>query len=800
MSTIKTYPYVPLRGMVIFPMMMIHLDIGRKASMSALEQAMIGDKRIFLSAQKNEGDSDPGYDDLYHVGTVAEVHQVVRIPGNDKAVRVLVEGLYRARIINYDTSGEYAEVDVEEYEEEENEIDDSIEVEALAKGIVKMFENWVKISRRMPAEAMVSVSMVSPAGRMADLIASHLNLTMDMRQEILSRINQRDRLEKMYEILKHELEVLDVEKKISSRVKKQMEKLQKEHYLHEQIKAIHKELGDDEAADVEDFRKRLRDGDYPEEVVKVVNKELKRLERSNASSEGNVIYTYIDTLLNLPWNVRTEDHIDIPAAAKVLDKDHYGLEKVKERILEYLAVRKLATGKKAPILCLVGPPGVGKTSLAGSVARAIGRKFVRASLGGVRDEAEIRGHRRTYIGAMPGRVLEAIRKAGSCNPVFLLDEVDKMAADYKGDPTAALLEVLDPAQNNTFSDHYVEVPFDLSEVLWIITANDLGNIPRPLRDRMEIITLSSYTEAEKLEIGKRYLIARQRTENGLTAKQVRFGAGVLQRMITEYTREAGVRELERVIGHACRKVARKIVEEELESVTVTTKNLTDFLGKIKFPHRKADRKPEVGLCTGMAWTQVGGDILPTEVNIFPGRGRLILTGKLGDVMKESAQAAMSYIRSRQDVLGIVAGFHEKLDIHVHFPEGAVPKDGPSAGITMATAITSALTGQKVRNDVAMTGEITIRGRVLAIGGLKEKVLAAYREGMKTIVLPEENQRDIEEIPESIREKLEFITAKNMDEVLEVALIKDEAAKKQTAKMISSYGAKPAENKKGESDE
>lgn len=794
MSTVKTYPYVPLRGMVIFPMMMIHLDIGRKASIGALESAMIGEKRIFVSTQKDEADETPGLQKLYSVGVVAEVHQVVRIPGNDNAVRVLVEGLYRGRIERYDDSGDFVEVEVEEFEEEENIIDDSIEVEALTKGVVKMFESWVKTSRRMPAEAIVSVSMVSPAGRMADLIASHLNLTMPMRQEILSRVDQRERLEKMYEILKHELEVLDVEKKIGNRVKKQMEKLQKEHYLHEQIKAIHKELGDDEAADVEEFRKRLREGNYPEEVEKVVNKELKRLERSNASSEGNVIYTYIDTLLNLPWSVRTQDHIDIAAASKVLDKDHYGLEKVKERILEYLAVRKLAENMKAPILCLVGPPGVGKTSLAASVARAIGRKFVRASLGGVRDEAEIRGHRRTYVGAMPGRILEAIRKAGSRNPVFLLDEVDKMAADYKGDPTAALLEVLDPAQNNTFSDHYVEVPFDLSDVLWIITANDLGNIPRPLRDRMEIITLSSYTEAEKLEIGKRYLIARQRVENGLSAKQVRFGAGVLQKMITEYTREAGVRELERVIGHACRKVARKIVEEDLESVSVTVKNLTDILGKVKFPHRKADKKPEVGICTGMAWTQVGGDILPTEVNIFPGKGRFILTGKLGDVMKESAQAAMSYIRSRQEILGVAEGFHEKVDIHVHFPEGAVPKDGPSAGITMATAITSALTGQKVRSDVAMTGEITIRGRVLAIGGLKEKVLAAYREGMKTIVLPEENQRDIEEIPESIREKLEFVPAKSMDEVLEVALIKDEAAKKKTAEMILSFGIK-AEQKK-----
>ena len=501
-----------------------------------------------------------------------------------------------------------------------------------------------------------------------------------------------------------------------------------------------------------------------------MEKELKRLERTQGmSQEGAVIGTYIDNLLSMPWESLSEDINDIKAAAAVLDRDHYGLEKVKERILEFLAVRQLTNGQNAPILCLVGPPGVGKTSLAGSVAKALGRKFVRASLGGVRDEAEIRGHRRTYVGAMPGRILEALKKAGTRNPVFLLDEVDKMGADYKGDPTSALLEVLDPAQNNTFSDHYIELPFNLSDVLWIVTANDIGSIPRPLLDRMEVINLSSYTEQEKLEIAKQYLLPRQRTKNGLSGKEIKLGAGVLQRMINEYTRESGVRELERVIGHLCRKVARKIVEGETESVYVTTKNLVDILGKVKYPHTKAKRKPEVGLCTGMAWTQVGGDILPTEVNIFPGTGKLILTGKLGDVMKESAQAALSYIRSRQDKFELAEDFYEKNDIHVHFPEGAVPKDGPSAGITMATAIVSGLTGRKIRSDVAMTGEITIRGNVLAIGGLKEKVLAAYREGIRTIVLPKENERDIEDIPESVREKLEFVPVENMDKVLETAL-------------------------------
>ena len=522
--------------------------------------------------------------------------------------------------------------------------------------------------------------------------------------------------------------------------------------------------------DIEEYKERLSKGHFPDEVVKTVEKELKRLERTQGmSQEGAVIGTYIDNLLSMPWESLSEDINDIKAAAAVLDRDHYGLEKVKERILEFLAVRQLTNGQNAPILCLVGPPGVGKTSLAGSVAKALGRKFVRASLGGVRDEAEIRGHRRTYVGAMPGRILEALKKAGTRNPVFLLDEVDKMGSDYKGDPTSALLEVLDPAQNNTFSDHYIELPFNLSDVLWIVTANDIGSIPRPLLDRMEVINLSSYTEQEKLEIAKQYLLPRQRTRNGLSGKEIKLGAGVLQRMINEYTRESGVRELERVIGHLCRKVARKIVEGDTESVYVTTKNLVDILGKVKYPHTKAKRKPEVGLCTGMAWTQVGGDILPTEVNIFPGTGKLILTGKLGDVMKESAQAALSYIRSRQDKFELAEDFYEKNDIHVHFPEGAVPKDGPSAGITMATAIVSGLTGRRVRSDVAMTGEITIRGNVLAIGGLKEKVLAPYREGIRTIVLPKENERDIEDIPESVREKLEFVPVENMDKVLETAL-------------------------------
>ncbi len=763
-------PLLPLRGMMLFPYMVVNLDAGRQPSISALEQAMLReDHHIFLVAQRDSDIESPKVEDLYTVGTIAEVKHLMKLP--DGAVRVLVEGLYRGQIVSVDEdSNDYAEAIIREYQDE---IDKSTEMEALVRVVVHEFEQWVKASQRIPADAMVSVSIIDDAGRLADMIAGHINLKLDDRQAILECVDIKARFERLYGYLKRERDILEIEKKIGNRVRKQVEKVQKEYYLREKVKAIHKELGDQNGiqGDIEEFRNKLKKYNYPEEVVKTVEKELKHLERSQGmSQEAAVITTYIDNLLALPWNTLSEDIEDIKLAQSVLDKEHYGLEKVKERILEFLAVRKLTNGQNAPILCLVGPPGVGKTSLAGSVARALGRKFVRASLGGVRDEAEIRGHRRTYVGAMPGRILQALKKAGTRNPVFLLDEVDKMGNDYKGDPTSALLEVLDPAQNNTFSDHYIEVPFNLSDILWIVTANDLGGIPRPLRDRMEIISLSSYTEQEKLEIAKQYLVPRQRSKNGLTGKQIRLGAGVLQQLINGYTRESGVRELERVIGHLCRKAARKVVEGEAETVCVTTKNLEDILGKVKFPHKKSARKPEIGLCTGMAWTQVGGDILPTEVNIFPGKGKLILTGKLGDVMKESAQAALSYIRSRQQELGLDEDFYEKKDIHIHFPEGAVPKDGPSAGITMATAMVSGLTCQRVRSDVAMTGEITIRGNVLPIGGLKEKVLAAYREGMKTIVLPKENERDIEDIPENIREKLEFVPVEHMDQVLKTALL------------------------------
>lgn len=768
MAEIRTLPLLPLRGMMVFPYMMIHLDVGRTRSMAALEQAMVDDREIMLTAQLDAEIDEPKMENLYTVGTVAEIRQIVKMPG--ESVRVLVEGQHRAVIKAYRETENYAEVDVEEFKDR---IDTSMGMEALTRAVVHEFEEWVKLSKKIPAETLVSVAIIDDAGRLADLIASHLNLKLETRQELLAAIDIKARLEKLYEVLARELEILQLEQKIGRKVRKQMDKIQKDYYLREQIKAIREELGDKDGktADIEEARRKLAEGDYPEQVQKAVEKEINRLDgMSSMNAENNVIRNYIDWLLDLPWRKQSDDTVDIAAAQKVLDHDHYGLKKVKDRILDYLAVHQLAKDKRAPILCLVGPPGVGKTSLASSVARATGREFVRASLGGVRDEAEIRGHRRTYIGAMPGRIIEGLRQVGTCNPVFLLDEVDKLSMDYRGDPSAALLEVLDPAQNSTFSDHFIELPFDLSKVMWIVTANNLGNIPRALRDRMEIIQLSSYTEIEKREIAKRYLVARQREQNGLKAKDIHFGAGVIDKIIENYTREAGVRELERVIGQVCRKAARHLVEGEEAPIKVTKKNLTDFLGKIKYLDPKGRKKPQVGVVSGMAWTEVGGTLLPTEVSVLKGKGKLILTGQLGDVMQESAQAGLTYIRSRSDKLKLPEDFYEKEDIHIHLPEGAIPKDGPSAGITMATAMISALTGRKVRSDVAMTGEITLRGTVLPIGGLKEKVLAAYREGVKTIILPKDNERDIEDIPESVREKLEFVPVESMDQVLKNALM------------------------------
>lgn len=764
-----TLPLVPLRGITVFPNMIMHLDIGRENSINALETAMVGDRRVFLVAQKFSDEESPTVDSLYNIGTVAEIRQIIKIP--DGNVRVLVEGQYRGVIIDSDDSAGYTSVKVEVYEDAWQE---SLHFEALVRGVVHEFEEWVKISKRIPTETFVAVTILEDVGRLADLITSHLNLKLETKQELLECLDVEERLEKLYTILARELEVVQMEVQINQRVRGQIEKLQKDSYLREQLRAIHKELGEEEdTAEVSsEYRKKLSEHEYPEEVKKVVEKEITRMERLPAmAQEASVIRTYIDWLLDLPWRVSSEDSTDILNAKTVLDADHYGLEKVKERILDFLAVKVLTKEKPAPILCLVGPPGVGKTSLASSVAKAMDRKFVRASLGGIRDEGEIRGHRRTYVGAMPGRIIQGLKRAGTNNPVFLLDEVDKLGKDgYSGDPSSALLEVLDPEQNTTFNDHYIDMDFDLSKVLWIVTANTLNTIPKPLRDRMEIITLSSYTEQEKLEIARRYLTKRQKEENGLQLNSLVFAKGVLQKIISEYTREAGVRELERTIAKVCRKAARKIVEGAEGTIYVTTKNLRDFLDRPKYLQNKAEKSPQVGVSTGMAWTEVGGDILPTEAIVLKGKGKLLLTGKLGEVMQESAQAGLTYIRSRSDLMKLEDDFYEKNDIHVHVPEGAVPKDGPSAGITIATAMFSALTKKKVRSDVAMTGEITLRGNVLPIGGLKEKVLAAYREGMHTIILPKENERDIEDIPEVVREKLEFVPVEHMDEVLKTALL------------------------------
>jgi len=765
----RTIPLLPLRGILVFPYMIIHLDVGREKSISALEEAMVHDRLIMLAAQKDAQNDMPTPEDIFSVGTVAEIKQLLKLPGG--TIRVLVEGLHRAEIVKYNDLETYYQVEINEFDEPEER---TTEIEALTRTAVHQFEQWVKFSKKIPPETLVSVVVVEEPGRLTDLIASHLSLKIEDKQALLGAINVQERLEKLCEILGREMEILELEKKINVRVRKQMEKTQKEYYLREQLKAIQKELGekDERTAEVDEYREKIKGQEFPKEALERINKEIDRLGKMPPMvAESAVIRTYLDCLLALPWSTESVDMLDIDMAEKILDEDHYGLEKVKERILEYLSIRKLTETMKGPILCLVGPPGVGKTSLARSIARAMDRKFVRVSLGGVRDEAEIRGHRRTYVGAMPGRIIQGMRTAGSKNPVFLLDEIDKMSADFRGDPSAALLEVLDPEQNNTFSDHYVEVPFDLSRVLWVITANVMHNIPRPLLDRIEIIQIPGYTEEEKVQIAKRYLITKQVSEHGLSDKQIVFSEGILKKIISAYTRESGVRSLERNVATLCRKVARLIAQNKRTSVKVTAQNLHTFLGAPKYRHTQAEREHQVGVSTGLAWTQVGGEVLPIEVSVMKGKGKLILTGQLGEVMRESAQAGFTYIRTRVEELGIDGEFQEKTDIHIHLPEGGIPKDGPSAGISMSTAVVSALTGRPVRSDVAMTGEITLRGRVLPVGGIKEKVLAAHRVGIKTIIMPKENQRDIDEIPANVRKNLEFIFVEHMDEVLEAALVK-----------------------------
>jgi ATP-dependent Lon protease len=765
----STLSFLPLRGMVLFPNNGAHIDIGRDKSVAALEECLAHGRQIMLSAQKDVEVEDPKREDVYEIGTVCQVQHVTKL--NNGIMRAQIEGLYRARILDFRDDGLFIEVDVEEIEEDKT---DTKEIQALIRACISKFEDWVKLSHKIPPEVMIAVNVaMDDGGILCNVVTNHLNCKYQDKQEILGIVDLKSRLEALYKLLLQEVEIMELENKIVFDVNKQMNKIQKEYYLREQIKAINKELGeDDEIAEaIEEYRQKMKEHTYPEYVTEALEKELKRLERTNpASPEMGVIQNYIEWVLDLPWDIENQETIDVKEAQKILDKHHYGLTKVKERIIEYLSIKALSPDIKAPIVCLVGPPGVGKTSIATSIAQALKRKFVRASLGGVRDEAEIRGHRRTYVGAMPGRIIEGIKNAGSKDPLFLLDEVDKMASDYRGDPVSALLEVLDPEQNSTFSDHYIGLAFDLSKVMWIITANDLGNIPRPLRDRMEIIMLPSYTEVEKMHIAKEHLLDKVKKANGLKKSQVNMSDEVISKIIEDYTREAGVRELERQLSKACRKAAYKIVTEKKKSVRITKKNITDFLGKAKYTETKAEKENQVGLCTGLAWTEVGGVILPVEVAVLKGKGNLLLTGQLGDVMKESGRAALTCIRARSEKLKIDEKFYEENDIHVHFPEGAVPKDGPSAGITMTTAIVSALTGKKVRADVAMTGEITLRGKVLPIGGLKEKSLAAYREGIYTVIMPKANERDLDEIAPEVKAKMKFIPVETIDEVLKVALV------------------------------
>jgi len=723
---------------------------------------------IFLATQREISIDEPGEEEIFKVGTYTKIKQMLKLPNG--TIRVLVEGLNRAQIESYMELEDYTSVDIKELTEEELK---DAEAEALMRTLLDHFDQYIKISKKISAETYATVTDIEEPGRMADIVASHLPLKLKDKQEVLETVDVKKRLNRVISLIHNEKEVLEIEKKIGQRVKRSMERTQKEYYLREQMKAIQKELGDKEGktGEVSTLMAKIEESGMPDSVRETALKELNRYEKiPSSSAESSVIRNYIDWLINLPWGTYTEDRLDLKLASEILDDEHHGLEKVKERVLEYLAVQKLTNSLKGPILCLAGPPGVGKTSLAKSIAKSLDRKFIRISLGGVRDESEIRGHRRTYVGAMPGRIIRGMSKAGTMNPVFLLDEIDKMSSDFRGDPSSAMLEVLDPEQNHNFSDHYIEETFDLSQVLFIATANNLATIPGPLRDRMEIITIAGYTEVEKAEIVKDHLLPKQLKEHGLKKGNLQLREAAIYDMIRYYTREAGVRGLERQLAAICRKAARAIVAEDRKRITVTEKNLSEFLGKRLYRYGQAETTDQVGVVTGLAYTTVGGDTLSIEVSLSPGKGKLLLTGKLGDVMRESAQAAFSYIRSKADELNIDPQFNEKHDIHIHVPEGAVPKDGPSAGITIATALVSALTGRPVSKEVGMTGEITLRGRVLPIGGLKEKALGAHRAGLKTIILPKDNEKDIDDIPESVREGLTFIPVSHLDEVLEKALV------------------------------
>lgn len=767
----RSIPLIPLRGLSIFPYMVLHFDVGRDRSINALEEAMVNDSMVFLTSQKEANVDMPSSEDFYHIGTVCKIKQMLKLPGD--TIRVLVEGINRGKIIEIIKEDPYIEVQIEELMYEA-EIEKDKEMEAMMRMVVETFEEYVSVGNKVSADVLVKVSEIEEPGRLADVIASYIHLKPEHKQKILEALHPYKRLETLHVILKEEIEILELEDQITQRVKKQINKVQKEYYLKEQIKAIQRELGEDEdiAEEIDNYKERLEEIDMPDEVKERTLKEIDRLFKiSPNSAEAGVIRNYIEWILELPWDEETKDRVDIKKSREILDEDHYGLEDVKERILEYLAIRKLAKTMKGPILCLVGPPGVGKTSIARSIARSLNRKFVRMSLGGVRDEAEIRGHRRTYVGAIPGRIISSMRKVGSKNPVFLFDEIDKLSSDFRGDPASALLEVLDPEQNNTFTDHYLEVPFDLSKIMFITTANTTNTIPRPLLDRMEIIRISGYTEEEKFEISKRYLLPKQMKEHGLKKNNLKISENTLKEIISSYTRESGVRNLERNVANICRKSAKRIVEHNVKTVRINSSTLHKYLGIPRYTHQRANAENQVGIVTGLAWTAFGGETLSIEVTPMKGTGKIQLTGQLGDVMKESAMAGISFIRSKSEELNIDEKFYQEKDIHIHIPEGAIPKDGPSAGVSMATAVISALSNRAVNSNVAMTGEITLRGRVLPVGGIKEKVLGANRAGITKVLLPIENKKDMEDIPEKIRKKIEIVFVKTMDEVLEHALVK-----------------------------
>lgn len=765
------FPLIPVRGMCIFPDMVIHFDVGRERSIHALEEAMVEDQMIFLATQKDTDVENPRHEDIYKVGTIVKIKQLLKMPGN--VIRVLIEGQERGLIQEFLEDDPFFQVTVEKYT---YELQQSKEIEALMDMTIDVFQEYMKLSRKVQPETLLTISDMDDYGQLADIIAINLDLKLEEQQELLEKFPPYERLEFLYGKLLQIIEKLHIEKNIEDKVKNQLERVQKEYYLREQMKVIQKELGEDESlsAEIETYRKKVEELGLEGEVKEKVEKELNRLSKlPSSAAEVGVIRSYIEWILDLPWNKETEDTIEISHARKILDEDHYSLEKVKERILEYLSVLKLSESMKGPILCLVGPPGVGKTSIARSIAKAVNRNFVRMSLGGVRDEAEIRGHRRTYVGAMPGRIINSMKQAGSKNPLFLLDEIDKMSQDFRGDPSAALLEVLDAEQNYSFRDHYLELPFNLSKTMFITTANSVDTIPRPLLDRMEVIYISGYTEEEKLNIAKKYLLPKELKSHGLKKSNIRIQDQVIRDVISYYTRESGVRSLERQLATLCRKVAKDIVEKDKSSVSITHKNLNKFLGIPLYRYDKMRDHEDIGMVTGLAWTAVGGVTLTIEAVAMPGSGKLQLTGQLGDVMKESARAGISHIRSMAKELGVDEEFYKNLDIHLHIPEGATPKDGPSAGITMATAILSLLTKQPIPQYIAMTGEITLRGRVLPVGGIREKVLAAHRAGITTILLPKDNERDLEEIQENVKKELTFILVGNMREVIQEVFQKDE---------------------------